>query len=162
MNNVSNVQSESSSKTNKHLNVNKSVNGFRRTTLRIPTMTSRMLCFFCEKKDHYIWECNFLKNKKDEDGNANEAIVIKDIIAMVSDVCNKNHYISYGCNYKSFRLVFLFRCNVARVEVLVDIHNKAKVHGTSIVEVKLSFGNKFSWPMLYSHVPNIKKNQFVI
>ena len=56
-----------------------------------------MSCFLCEKKDHYIWECKFLKNKKCEDGNANEFIVIKDIIAMVSDVCNKDHYISYGC-----------------------------------------------------------------
>ena len=52
--NVINVQSGGSSKTNKHLNVNKSVNGFRRTTLKIPTMTSRMSCFFCKKKDHYI------------------------------------------------------------------------------------------------------------
>ena len=51
-------------------------------------MTNRMSCFLCGKKDHYIWECKFLKNKKDEDENANEAIVIKDIIAMVSDVCN--------------------------------------------------------------------------
>ena len=54
-------------------------------------MTSRMSCFLCGKKDHYIWECKFLKNKKDEDGNANEAIVIKDIIAMMSNVCNKDH-----------------------------------------------------------------------
>ena len=100
--NVNNVKIGSSSKNNKHLNVNKSVNCFRITTRRIPTMTSRMSCFLCGKKDHYIWECKFLKNKKDEDGNANEAIVIKDIIAMVSDVCNKDHYISYGYNYKSF------------------------------------------------------------
>ena len=52
--NVNNVKIGSSSKKNKHLNVNKSVNGFRRTTLSIPTMTSRMSCFLCEKKDHYI------------------------------------------------------------------------------------------------------------
>ena len=115
--NVNNVKIGSSSKTNKHLNVNKRVNFFRRTTIRIPTMTSRMSCFLCGKKDYYIWECKFLKNKKDENGNANEAIVIKDIIAMVSDVCNKDHYISYGCNYKSFRLVFWFRCNVACVQL---------------------------------------------
>ena len=80
-------------------------------------MTNRMSCFLCGKKDHYIWECKFLKNKKDEDGNANEAIVIKDIIAMMSDVCNKDHYISYDCNYKFFRLVIWFRCNVACVQL---------------------------------------------
>ena len=56
-----------------------------------------MSCFICGQKDHYFWECKFLKNKKDENENVNEAIVIKDIIAMVSDVCNKDHYISYGC-----------------------------------------------------------------
>ena len=115
--NVNNVKIWSSSKNNKYLNSNKSVNRFRRATLRIPTMTNRMSCFLCGKKDHYIWECKFLKNKMDEDGNANEAIVIKDIIAMVSDVCNKDHYISYGCNYKSFWLVFWFRCNVACVHL---------------------------------------------
>ena len=76
-----------------------------------------MSCFLCGKKDHYFWECKFLKNKKDENENANEAIVIKDIIAMVSDVYNKDHYISYGCNYKSFQLVFWFMCNVACVQL---------------------------------------------
>lgn len=30
------------------------------------------------------------------------------------------------------------------LEVLVDIHSKAKVHGKCIVEVKLSFSKKFS------------------
>ena len=115
--NVNNVKIGSFSKNNKHSNVNKSVNGFRRTTLRIPMNTSRMSCFLCGKKNHYIWECKFLKNKKDEDGNANKAIVIKDIIAMVSNVCNKDQYISCGCNYKSFWLVFWFRCNVACVQL---------------------------------------------
>ena len=47
-----------------------------------------MSCFLCRKKDYYIWKCKFLRNKKDEDGNANESIVIKDIIDMVSDICN--------------------------------------------------------------------------
>ena len=40
--NVNNVQSGSSSKTGKYLNVNKSVSGFIRTTQRIPMMTSRI------------------------------------------------------------------------------------------------------------------------
>ena len=47
------------------------------------------------KENHYIQECKFLKNKNDEDGNANKATVIKDIIAMVSNECNKDQYISY-------------------------------------------------------------------
>ena len=93
--NVNNVKIGSFSKNNKHLNVNKSVNGFRRTTLRIPMNTSKMSCFLCGKKNHYIQECKFLKNKNDEDGNANKATVIKDIIAMVSNECNKDQYISY-------------------------------------------------------------------
>ena len=57
--------------------------------------TSKMSCFLCGKKNHYIQECKFLKNKNDEDGNANKATVIKDIIAMVSNECNKDQYISY-------------------------------------------------------------------
>ena len=70
-----------------------------------------MSCFLCGKKDHYIWECKFLKNKKWEDGNVNELIVIKDIIAMVSDVCNNMitffHMTiitnpSDVCNYKAY------------------------------------------------------------
>ena len=49
--NVNNVKIGNSSKTNKHLNVNKNVNGFKRTTPKIPTMTSR-ICHvsFVEKK----------------------------------------------------------------------------------------------------------------
>ena len=40
--NVNNVKTGNSSKTNKHLNVNKNVNGFKRTTPKISTMTSRI------------------------------------------------------------------------------------------------------------------------
>ena len=49
--NVNNVKIGNSSKTNKHLNVNKNVNGFKKTTPKIPTMTSR-ICHvsFVEKK----------------------------------------------------------------------------------------------------------------
>ena len=48
---VNNVQSGSSSKTNKDLNVNKSVGGFKRTISRILAMTSR-ICHvsFVERK----------------------------------------------------------------------------------------------------------------
>ena len=123
-----------------------------------------MSCFLCGKKDYYIWECKFLKNKKNEDGNANEAIVIKDIIVIVSDVCNNMITIFYMavitnpfdwcfdsgamldvCNNKAqFKT---YEESSIELEVLVDIHNKAKVHGKCIVEVKL---------------PNIKRIQFVI
>ena len=49
--NVNNVKIGSSSKTNKHLNVNKSMNGFRRTIPRIPTMISRIFhVSFVERK----------------------------------------------------------------------------------------------------------------
>ena len=48
---VNNVQSGCYSKTNKELNVNKSVGGFKRTIPRIPAMTSR-ICHvsFVERK----------------------------------------------------------------------------------------------------------------
>ena len=69
--------------------MNKSVGGFKRTTPRIPTMTSR-ICHvsFVERKTIIFKNVSSQKNKKDDNENANEAIVIKDIIAIVSDVCN--------------------------------------------------------------------------
>ena len=49
--NANNVKIGNFSKTNKHLNVNKSVNGFRGTTPRISTMTSRICnVSFVERK----------------------------------------------------------------------------------------------------------------
>ena len=46
------------------------------------------------------------------------------------------------CNYKAqFKT---YKESSIELEVLVDIHNKAKVHRKCIVEVKLSFGKKFS------------------
>ena len=49
--NVNNVKIGSSTKTNKHLNVNKSMNGFKRTIPRIPMMTSRVChVSFVERK----------------------------------------------------------------------------------------------------------------
>ena len=79
-----------------------------------------MFRFFKKKKKHYI-EYKFLMNKMDESGNANEVIVINDIIAIGSDVCNKmitvfhmavitnssNWWFDWGtilhmCNYKAY------------------------------------------------------------
>ena len=172
---MNNVKIGSSSKNNKHLNANKSVNRFRRTTLRIPTMTSKMSYFLCRKKDHYIWECKFSKNKKDEDENASEAIFIKDIIAIVSDVCNNMIIVIYMviitnpsdwwfdsgtilhmCNYNAYFKTY--EESFIELEVLVGIHSKAKLHGKCIVKVKLSFGKKFSWPMFFMYLIS----QFVI
>ena len=46
------------------------------------------------------------------------------------------------CNYKAqFKT---YEESSIELEVPVNIHSKAKVHGQCIVEVKLSFGKKFS------------------
>ena len=69
VNNVSNVQSGSSSKANKYLKVNKSGSDFMKNNSNNPN----------------ICECKLLKSKKkDEEGNAIETNVIEDIVAMVS------------------------------------------------------------------------------
>ena len=86
MNYVSNVQIGSSSKTDKHLKVNRSRSGFKKKNSKNPNKDKKA-CFYCRKKGHYICECKLLKNKKnDEEGNANETNVIVDIIAMISDI----------------------------------------------------------------------------
>ena len=88
VNNVSNVQSGSSSKTNKHLKVNKSGSGFKKNNSKNPNKDKKnWACFHCGKKGHYIHKCKLLKNmKKDEEGNANETNVIEDIVVMVSGI----------------------------------------------------------------------------
>ena len=80
--NVNNIQSGSSSKTNKNLKVNKSGSDFKKNDSKNPNKNKKnWACFHCEKKVHYIRECKLLKNKKrDEEGNANETNVIEDII----------------------------------------------------------------------------------
>ena len=88
VNNVSNVQSGSSSKTNKYLKVNKSESGFKKNNSKNPNKDKKnQTCFHCRKKGHYIYECKLLKNKKnDEEGNAIEMNVIEDIVVMVSGI----------------------------------------------------------------------------
>ena len=57
-----------------------------------------------------------------------------------SDWCFDSGATLHVCNYKAY-----FKTEFSiELEVLVGIHNKAKVHGKCIVEVKLSFGKKFS------------------
>ena len=46
------------------------------------------------------------------------------------------------CNYKAYFKTY--KESSIELEVLVSIHNKAKVHGKCIVEVKLSFGKNVS------------------
>ena len=56
----------------------------------------------------------------------------------------------HACNYEAqFKT---YEESSIELETLVDIHSKTKVHEKCIVEVKLSFGKKFSWPMqCFSH-----------
>ena len=86
--NVNNVQSESSSKTNKHLKVNKSGSGFKKNNSKNPSKDKKnRACFHCGKKGHYIRKCKHLNNKKkDEEGKANETNAIQDIVAMIIDI----------------------------------------------------------------------------
>ena len=88
VNNVSNVQSWSSSKTNKHFKVNKSGSGFKKNNSKNANKDKKnRACFHCGKKGHYIRECKLLKNKKkNEEGNAIETNVIEDIVTMVSGI----------------------------------------------------------------------------
>ena len=46
------------------------------------------------------------------------------------------------CNYNAYFKTY--EESSIELEVFVGIHNKAKVHGKRIVEVKLSFGKNFS------------------
>ena len=86
--NVNNVQSESSSKTNKHLKVNKSGSGFKKNNSKNPSKDKKnRACFHCGKKGHYIRKSKLLKNKKkDEEGKANETNAIWDIVSMISGI----------------------------------------------------------------------------
>ena len=88
MNNVSNVQSGSLSKTNKYLRVNKSGSGFKKNNSKNPNKDRKnRACFHYGKKGHYIHKCKLLKNKKkDEEGNTIETNIIEDIVAMMSGI----------------------------------------------------------------------------
>ena len=159
VNNVSNVQSGSSRKTNKHLKVNKSGIGFKKNNSNnLNKDKKNQTCFHCGKKGHYIRECRLLKNKKkDEEGNAIETNVIEDIVAIVSgihiDMIIEVHMtvianpfdwwfdpgaIVHVCNNKEqFKT---YDESSIEQQVLMGNHNKAKVLGKGIVEVKISSG----------------------
>ena len=54
------------------------------------------------------------------------------------DSCAMLHVCNYKAQFKTYEESSI------ELEVLVNIHSKAKVHGKCIVEVKLSFGKKLS------------------
>ena len=176
MNNVSNIQNGSSSKTNKHLKVNKSGSGFKKNNSKNPNKDKKnRACFHCEKKGHYICECKLLKNKKkDEEGNAIETDVIEDIVAMVSgmhiNMITEVHMVVianpfdwwfdsgatvYVCNNKEQYKTY----DESSIEqqMLMGNHNQAKVIGKGTVEVKMSSGKMMNLTNVF-HVPDIKKN----
>ena len=176
VNNVSNVQSGSSSKTNKHLKVNKSGSGFKKNNFKNPNKDKKNReCFHCGKKGHYIHEYKLLKNKKnDEEGNVIETNVIEHIVAMVSgihiDMITKVHITMivnpfnwwfnlgatvYVCNNKEQYKTY----DESSIEqqVLMSNHNKAKVLVKGTVKVKMSFGKIMILTNIF-HVPDIKKN----
>ena len=176
MNNVSNIQNGSSSKTNKHLKVNKSGSGFKKNNSKNPNKDKKnRACFHCEKKGHYICECKLLKNKKkDEEGNAIETDVIEDIVAMVSgmhiNMITEVHMVVianpfdwwfdsgatvYVCNNKEQYKTY----DESSIEqqMLMGNYNQAKVIGKGTVEVKMSSGKMMNLTNVF-HVPDIKKN----
>ena len=64
------------------------------------------------------------------------------IITNLFNWCFDTGAMLHVCNYKAqFKT---YEKSSIELKVLVGIHNKAKVHGKCIVEVKLSFGKKFS------------------
>ena len=64
------------------------------------------------------------------------------VITNPSDWCFDSGAMLHVCNYKAqFKT---YEKSSIELEVLVDIPSKAKVQGKCIVEVKLSFGKKFS------------------
>ena len=176
MNYVSNVQIGSSSKTDKHLKVNKSGSSFKKNNSKNPDKDKKnRACFHCGRKGHYIRECKLLKNKKkDEEGNTIETNVIEEIVAMVSgihiDMITEVHMpvianpfdrgfdlgaTVHVCNNKEkFRT---YDESSIEQQVLMGNHNKAKVLRKGTVEVKMSFVKMLILTNVF-HVPDIKKN----
>ena len=175
VNNVSNVQSESSSTTNKHLKVNKSGSGFKKNNSKNPNKDKKnRACFHCGKKGHYIRECKLLKNKKnDEEGNVIEMNVIEDIVTVVSsihiDMITEVHIamianpfdwwfdsgaMVHVCNNKEQYKTY-DESSIKQQE-LIGNHNKAKVLGKDTVEVKISSDKMVILTNVF-HVPDIKK-----
>ena len=69
-------------------------------------------------------------------------VIHKDVITKPSVQWFYSGAILHVCNYKTYFKTY--EKSSIELEVLVGIHSKAKVHGKCIVEVKLSFGKKFS------------------
>ena len=158
VNNVSNVQSGSLSKTDKYLKVNKSGSGFKKNNSKNPKDNKNRACFHRGKKGYYIRKCKLLKNKKkDEEGNTIETNVIEEIVAMVSGIhFNMITEVHMTVVANPFDLWFdlgatVHVCNnkerfrtydesSIEQQVLMGNHNKAKVLRKGTVKVKMSFG----------------------
>ena len=156
--------------------MNKSGSGFKKNNSKNPNKDKKYRAYFhCGKKGHYIHECKLLKNKKkDEEGNAIQTNVIKDIAAMVNGIhidmitemhmaVNANPFdwwfdlgaTMYVCNNKEqFKI---YDESSIEQQVLMDNHNKGKVLGKCTVEVKMSLDKMLILSNVF-HVPNIKKN----
>ena len=158
------------------MKVNKSGSGFKKNNSKNPNNDKKYWAYFhCGKKGHYIHECKLLKNKKrDEKGNAIETNVIKDIVAMVSsihiDMITEVHMtVNANLFYWWFDLgATMYVCNnkeqfktydesSIEQQVLMGNHNKAKVLGKGIFEVKMTSDKMLILTNVF-HVPNIKKN----
>ena len=176
VNNVSNVQSGSLSKTNKHLKINKSGSGFKKNNSKNSNKEKKNhVCFHCGKKGHYIRECKLLKNKKnDEEGHVIETNVIEDIVAMVSgihiDMIIEVHMAvianPFDWWFDSSATVHVYNNkeqlkaydeSSIEQQMLMGNHNKAKVLGKGTVEVKMSSGKMMILTNVF-HVLDIKKN----
>ena len=176
VNNVSYVQSGSSSKTDKHLKVNNSGSSFKKNNSNNPNKDKKNHAYFhCGNKGHYIRGCKLLKNKKkDEEGNAIETNVIEDIVAMVNgkhiDMITEVHMvvIANPFNYWFDSGAMVHVCNnkeqfktynksSIEQQVLMGNHNKAKVLGKGTIEVKMSSGKILILTNIF-HVLDIKKN----
>ena len=64
------------------------------------------------------------------------------VITNISNLWFDSGAMLHVCNYKTYFKTY--EESSIELEVLVGIHSKTKVHGKCIVEVKLSFGKKFS------------------
>jgi hypothetical protein len=159
------------SKTHKNFRPNKKI--FKKNN---SNKKKNRACFHCGKKGHYIRECKFLKNQKnDKELNTSEANVIDKIVAMVSEMqismITEVHLASaaenssewwfdsgatiHVCNNKTLFKEYVEAGN--GLEVLMGNHNTVKVLGTGRVELKSSSGKKLVLINVY-HVPDIKKN----
>ena len=79
-------------------------------------------------------------------------VIITNIFNWCFDIGAMLHVCNYKAQFKTYEKSSI------ELKVLVGIHSKEKVHGKCIVKVKLSFGKKFSWPMIFIYLISRKAN----